>query len=69
MCHIDPCGVNGGAGGGGVACNVPESERKRSLTAPLLSGTRGRAGKHLGAEGEQTNPEEGRGRRGRGEAG
>lgn len=47
---------------------LPESERKRSLS-PLLSGTCNRAGKHLGAEGEQTNAEGGRGRRGRGEAG
>lgn len=50
---------------GSHQCAVPESERKRSLRSPLLSGTQSRAGKHLGAKGEQTNPEEGRGRRGK----
>lgn len=44
--------------------SVPESERKRGLNGSLLSGTWSCAGKHLGAEGEQTKPEEGRGRRG-----
>lgn len=45
---------------------VPESERKRSLSGPLLSGTWSCAGKHLGDQKEQTKQEGGRGRRGRG---
>lgn len=54
------------AAGGSHRYTVPESERKRSLSGPLLSGTWSCAGKHLGDQKEQTKHEGGRGRRGRG---